>query len=306
MIKRRVFLVLELAISLLFLSFLADAKETLEEETPLPLAKIHVIKAEIEEVINQTSLLKLKLQEIITKAERTKAKAEDVLARVSVEERMAREVASSNLEEGAPEAIAIDLDKRGVEISQAEGTKAVARADNVLQRARKLLDQMEEVVLLSEDIRGHVETALGDPDLTTPQVERMESLIDEVAVRIKEIGEQERKISKEVSLAADEAAKADYLSRYKRRSIEEIDLAKIIGEKEEIPLIRTRELFPSVMRFGEIGEYTVVKGDCLWFIARRFYQNPFRWPRIYDANREKIKDPHWIYPGQVFTIPEIE
>uniref|UniRef100_A0A7C4UF95 LysM peptidoglycan-binding domain-containing protein n=1 Tax=candidate division WOR-3 bacterium TaxID=2052148 RepID=A0A7C4UF95_UNCW3 len=49
--------------------------------------------------------------------------------------------------------------------------------------------------------------------------------------------------------------------------------------------------------------YTVVKGDCLWFIAERFYNNPFLWPMIYEANKDKIKDPHWIYPDQVFVIP---
>jgi len=50
-------------------------------------------------------------------------------------------------------------------------------------------------------------------------------------------------------------------------------------------------------------EYTVVKGDCLWFIAERQYGDPFLWPIIYEANRDKIQNPHWIYPGQVFVIP---
>lgn len=49
--------------------------------------------------------------------------------------------------------------------------------------------------------------------------------------------------------------------------------------------------------------YTVVKGDCLWNIAKRYYGNGAQWPKIFDANRSKIKDPHWIYPGQVFVIP---
>lgn len=51
--------------------------------------------------------------------------------------------------------------------------------------------------------------------------------------------------------------------------------------------------------------YRVVKGDCLWNIARKFYgpnAGP-SWPRIFDANRGQIKDPHWIYPGQNFVIP---
>lgn len=49
--------------------------------------------------------------------------------------------------------------------------------------------------------------------------------------------------------------------------------------------------------------HTVVKGNTLWGIAQRYYGKGTLWPRIYDANRAKIKNPHWIYPGQIFVIP---
>ena len=49
--------------------------------------------------------------------------------------------------------------------------------------------------------------------------------------------------------------------------------------------------------------HTVVRGDCLWIIARKYYGNGAQWRKIYEANKAKIKDPHWIYPGQVFVIP---
>lgn len=49
--------------------------------------------------------------------------------------------------------------------------------------------------------------------------------------------------------------------------------------------------------------YTVVKGDCLWNIAKRFYGNGNEYMKIYNANRDKIKSPNLIYPGQVFVIP---
>ena len=49
--------------------------------------------------------------------------------------------------------------------------------------------------------------------------------------------------------------------------------------------------------------YTVVRGDCLWNIAKKFYGNGSQYTKIYDANRDKIKNPNLIYPGQVLTIP---
>lgn len=53
--------------------------------------------------------------------------------------------------------------------------------------------------------------------------------------------------------------------------------------------------------------YTVVKGDCLWNIAGRkeHYSNPFAWPKIYNANRDQIKNPDLIYPKQIFKIPNL-
>lgn len=50
--------------------------------------------------------------------------------------------------------------------------------------------------------------------------------------------------------------------------------------------------------------YTVVRGDCLWSIAKRFYGDGSKYTAIYDVNRGVIGgNPNLIYPGQVLTIP---
>lgn len=54
--------------------------------------------------------------------------------------------------------------------------------------------------------------------------------------------------------------------------------------------------------------YTVIPGDCLWIIAGKVYNHPYyyKWPLIYNANRDQIKDPDLIFPDQVFTIPPLQ
>ena len=49
--------------------------------------------------------------------------------------------------------------------------------------------------------------------------------------------------------------------------------------------------------------YTVKHGDCLWAIAKRFYGDGSQYTKIYNANKDKIKNPDLIYAGQVLTIP---
>jgi nucleoid-associated protein YgaU len=75
-------------------------------------------------------------------------------------------------------------------------------------------------------------------------------------------------------------------------------------------LVKTRE-GKVILAEAIVKETTYTVGtwkkdrDCLWNIAKKptIYDNPFLWPKIWIANREKIKDPDLIYPGWVLKVP---
>jgi len=52
--------------------------------------------------------------------------------------------------------------------------------------------------------------------------------------------------------------------------------------------------------------YTVVPGDSLSKIAKKYYGNANKYPVIFEANTPMLKHPDKIYPGQVLVIPPVD
>lgn len=60
---------------------------------------------------------------------------------------------------------------------------------------------------------------------------------------------------------------------------------------------------PSVVIIPEVNTAIVSRGENLWRISRRVYGQGIRYTMIFGANKEQIRDPDLIYPGQVFVLP---
>ncbi len=59
------------------------------------------------------------------------------------------------------------------------------------------------------------------------------------------------------------------------------------------------------MPSDDVDFYTIVKGDTLSGIAKEYYGDAMKYPVIFEANREVIKDPDLIFPGQKIRIPKL-
>lgn len=57
---------------------------------------------------------------------------------------------------------------------------------------------------------------------------------------------------------------------------------------------------------GSTRIHQVRPGESLWTIAEITVGDPTLWPALYLANRDRIKDPALVYPGQQLAVPEID
>jgi len=73
---------------------------------------------------------------------------------------------------------------------------------------------------------------------------------------------------------------------------------------QERQFIVEEDLLPVVEEEPTFVQYKVQSGDTLQKISKKFYGTYRKWQKIYDANRNKLKNPDAISPGLILDIPE--
>ncbi len=94
--------------------------------------------------------------------------------------------------------------------------------------------------------------------------------------------------AKAKAVATDEKAKP--VAKQVSASVEKPQPTEALAKMAKVPALAAQQ-------------YTVKSGDTLSRLAERFYSAPGKWEKIYDANKDILKNPNYIYIGMKLTIP---
>ncbi|MDR3237469.1 MAG: LysM peptidoglycan-binding domain-containing protein [Spirochaetia bacterium] len=174
-----------------------------------------------------------------------------------------------------------------------------------LEELRKELSQIksgETAEQFSADIasaQGALESA--EKNLHNNKIKTASSQIDEAEEKI-------NALRNAIAIAVAAAQKAEAVQAEEKQAKNEQAGAvkpadKPADKPAEKPAVKPAE--KPAKKGIYVVKYFETDKDCLWKIAQKVYRNAALWPRIYIANRDKIKDPDLIFPGQRLIIPDI-
>ncbi len=87
--------------------------------------------------------------------------------------------------------------------------------------------------------------------------------------------------------------------------VDEVSAEGAVLSRVETPFLREEPaVLEALPQSDGVSVITVQPGHTLWGIARERLGAGVLYVQVYEANRDLIRDPHWIYPGQIFAIPE--
>jgi len=151
-------------------------------------------------------------------------------------------------------------------------------------------------------------------ELVWGKVTKAEERIDLLSSRLREGDVEDLKT--DVSLAKEMAATAKIEADQARKEVREV--AEEVRRTKELFLSKVEDILRMVSEWERKVKpkaikikpprkqvyYQVKKGESLWLIAKKVYNDPSAWRKIFEANKDKIISPELIYPGLRLIIPQ--
>jgi len=169
------------------------------------------------------------------------------------------------------------------------------------EQAQAELASLQEQLADAEAQMGELEAEL---EALTTEVEALESRHNDHMAKLEALKEEWMKCQYGRYTVVEE----DWLSKIAgmRKVYHDGSKWPMIYEANKDKIKNPNLIYPGwVLFIPTLDNYTVIPGDYLGLIASylSIYSDSKRWPEIYEANKDKIKDPDLIYPNQTFVIP---
>jgi len=169
------------------------------------------------------------------------------------------------------------------------------------KEAQEMLASLQEQLAEAEATLSALEA---EYDALKAEVEALVGRRDDLAAKLAELKEEWRMCQ----FGRYKVIEGDWLSKIAsmRKTYHNGAKWPMIYEANKNKIKNPNLIYPGwVLLIPTLDDYAVVPGDALWLISSylSIYSNAKRWPEIYEANKDKIKDPDLIYPKQVFSIP---
>lgn len=182
--------------------------------------------------------------------------------------------------------------------------------------AREIARRAEEQMKINKKLQGDMATLQGDVATLQKKEKDHEKIYQVLKKDVKDL-QTGVSVAKEMAatakMEADQARKE--IKQLARDTQEKTDLlfAKLNNLEKRVRALEQRvgkkslklkpkKLYP-VKKIGKL--YEVKKGESLWRISghKDVYNDPSKWKKIYEANKNKIANPNVVYPGQRLVIP---
>ncbi len=181
-----------------------------------------------------------------------------------------------------------------LQIESVETRKIMLESMEIATRARQDAAEFKEVVLVKIGLwRGRVAQGM----MMAAEAKDAASKVGGLEIQLGDLGAKVQGLEKEISTTRAMVLAAN-------REIEKVK------DQTNSLLDRVKKLEDELAKKPEVklapkNVYRVEKGDSLWKISsyRNIYNDPYQWKKIYQANRDKVKNPDLIYIGQRLVIP---
>ena len=196
-----------------------------------------------------------------------------------------------------------------------EGMMMSISAENAAAKAEKSVKSATEQANRAWNSVVKVEEKF---DLLTSRMKEEARLREELQKKVNTMAMSLDNLKTDVSLAKEMAATAKAEADQARRETRE--LAGEVKRNRELFLSKIEKILKGAAKVEEKLKskqlklkpkakariYIVKKGDSLWRIAGypNIYNDPAKWKKIFEANKNRIPDPRLLYPGQKLIIPQ--